>query len=259
MNRKELKSFLDGKAELYECLDFIEYDPISIPHLFSKKEDIEIAGFLSSIIAWGQRKTIVSNAKKLMSWMDDTPYDFLLNHSEKDLKIFEKFVHRTFNSDDLLYFIYRLRLMYKEEGGLEKVFSKLYFLENENILVAISQFKQLFFNQEHLARTEKHLSDPEKGSSAKRINMFLRWMVRSGRREVDFGIWKNISASKLYMPLDVHTGNVARQFGLIMRKQNDRKALEELMVNLRLLDPEDPVKYDFALFGMGVNEKFILG
>jgi uncharacterized protein (TIGR02757 family) len=145
--------------------------------------------------------------------------------------------------------------MYKEEGGLEQVYTDLYRQENEDILMTISRFKQLFFNKDHLARSEKHLSNPEKGSSAKRINMFLRWMVRSGRKEVDFGIWNKISPSKLYMPLDVHTGNVARHFGLIKRKQNDRKALEELMENLRQFDSEDPVKYDFALFGMGVNEK----
>ena len=257
-NKIILKSFLDEKAELYENLYFIENDPIQIPHLFSKKEDIEIAGFLTSIIAWGQRKTIITNAKKLMNWMDDSPHDFLINHQAEDLKAFEKFVHRTFNSDDLLYFIYRLSLMYKEEGGLEQVYTDLYLQENEDILMTISRFKLLFFNQDHLARSEKHLSNPEKGSSAKRMNMFLRWMVRSGRRGVDFGIWSTISPSKLYMPLDVHTGNVARHFGLIKRKQNDRKALEELMKNLRKFDAEDPVKYDFALFGMGVNGKVTL-
>ena len=177
-NKKQLKSFLDDKAQLYERLNFIEDDPIQIPHLFSKKEDIEIAGFLTSIIAWGQRKTIINNARKLMSWMDDSPQDFLLNHQDSDLKVFTKFVHRTFNSDDVLYFIYRLGLMYKKEGGLETAFSNLY-KQNGDILNSISGFKEFFFEEEHLRRTEKHLSNPDKGSSAKRINMFMRWMVRS--------------------------------------------------------------------------------
>jgi uncharacterized protein (TIGR02757 family) len=250
----QLKSFLDEKAELYENLYFIENDPIQIPHHFKKKEDIEIAAFFTSIIAWGQRKTIINNARKLMSFMDDAPYDFIQHHEEEDLKVFLGFVHRTFNSDDLLYFIYRLKLIYKEEGGLEKVFTESLRLNNGNVLGAISQFKAGFFNRAHLNRTEKHLSDPNKGSSAKRINMFLRWMVRSDKKEVDFGLWKGISTSSLYLPLDVHTGNVARHFGLLERKQNDRKALEELMSKLREMDPVDPVKYDFALFGMGVNE-----
>jgi uncharacterized protein (TIGR02757 family) len=253
INKMELKSFLDDKAELYENLDFIIDDPIQVPHLFSKKEDIEIAGFLSAVIAWGQRKTIISNAKKMMRLMDNSPHDFLLNHSVKDLKAMEKFVHRTFNSDDLLYFIYRLSRMYKEEGGLEAVFTD-HFMSTGSILSSISTFKQSFFQLEHLSRSEKHLSDPEKGSSAKRINMFLRWMVRSNKKEVDFGLWQHISPSDLYMPLDIHTGNVARRLALISRKQNDKKALEELMVILREMDPKDPVKYDFALFGMGINE-----
>jgi len=250
----QLKSFLDEKAELYENLYFIENDPIQIPHHFKKKEDVEIAAFFTSIIAWGQRKTIINNARKLMSFMDNAPYDFILHHEEEDLKTFLGFVHRTFNSDDLLYFIYRLKLIYKEEGGLEKIFTESVLRNNGNVLDAISQFKTDFFNREHLNRTEKHLSDPGKGSSAKRINMFLRWMVRSDKKEVDFGLWKGIPTSSLYLPLDVHTGNVARHFGLLDRKQDDRKALEELMTILRAMDPMDPVKYDFALFGMGVNE-----
>jgi uncharacterized protein (TIGR02757 family) len=253
MNKKQLKSFLDEKAYLYEDLYFIENDPIQIPHLFSKKEDIEIAGFLTAIIAWGQRKTIISNARKLMSWMDNAPHDFLLNHQEEDLKKFITFVHRTFNADDLLYFIYRLSVMYKHEGGLEKAFTDLYQQENKNLLLSISRFKEGFFRLDHLSRSEKHLSDPEKNSSAKRINMYLRWMVRSSDRGVDFGIWKQIPSSALFIPLDVHSGNVARQLKLISRKQNDRKTLEELMGILRTMDPIDPVKYDFALFGMGVS------
>lgn len=250
----DLKSFLDEKAELYENLYFIENDPIQIPHQFKHKEDIEIAAFFTSIIAWGQRKTIINNARKLMSFMDNAPHDFILHHEEEDLKPFLGFVHRTFNSDDLLYFIHRLKRIYKEEGGLEKVFTDLINDNKGNVLDAISQFKGRFFDEDHLIRTEKHLSDPGKGSSAKRINMFLRWMVRSDKKEVDFALWKGISTSSLYLPLDIHTGNVARHFGLLDRKQNDRKALEELMTILRVMDPMDPVKYDFALFGVGVNE-----
>jgi uncharacterized protein (TIGR02757 family) len=252
MNRKWLKSFLDKKVEYYESLDFIQNDPIQIPHSFGKKEDIEIAGFLTSIIAWGQRKTIINNAKKLMDWMDNDPHNFLLYHEASDLKQFTSFVHRTFNADDLLYFIYRLSKMYKEEGGLEIVYTRM-IDESGSVQTAISQFKRLFFNDEHLQRSEKHLPNPEKGSSAKRMNMFLRWMVRSNKREVDFGLWKGISTSKLYLPLDVHTGNVSRELGLLKRKQNDSKALEEVMFHLRNMDPIDPVKYDFALFGIGVN------
>ncbi len=254
MNKNNLKSFLDEKAEHYECLDFIEDDPIQIPHLFIKKEDIEIAGFLTSIIAWGQRKTIINNAKKLMLWMDNDPHNFLLHHEDSDLKQFTSFVHRTFNADDLLYFIYRLSKMYKEEGGLEDVFTRLY-TESESLQVAIASFKEIFFNDEHLQRSEKHLPNPIKGSSAKRMNMFLRWMVRSDEKEVDFGLWKNIPISALYLPLDVHTGNVSRELGLLSRKQNDSKALEEVMIQLRKFDSVDPVKYDFALFGMGVNKE----
>jgi len=257
VNKEQLKLFLDKKAEYYECLDFIEYDPIQIPHLFSKKEDIEIAGFLTSIFAWGQRKTIINNAKKLMQLMDNDPYNFLIHHEESDLKQFTSFVHRTFNADDLLYFIYRLSKMYKEEGGLESVFTRLHD-ENDSLQFAIGQFKHLFFSDEHLSRSEKHLADPKKGSSAKRMNMFLRWMVRSNKKEVDFGLWKGISTSALYLPLDIHTGNVARELGLLTRKQNDNKALEEVMLQLREMDAEDPVKYDFALFGMGVNEDWEL-
>ena len=254
MNKINLKSFLDEKAEYYETLDFIENDPIQIPHLFSKKEDIEIAGFLTSIIAWGQRKTIINNAKKLMLWMDNDPHNFLLHHEDSDLKQFTSFVHRTFNADDLLYFIYRLSKMYKEEGGLEIVYTRL-INESGSVQTAISQFKELFFNDEHLQRSEKHLPNPMKGSSAKRMNMYLRWMVRSDKKEVDFGLWKGIPTSALHLPLDIHTGNVSRELGLLSRKQNDSKALEEVMVQLRKFDPVDPVKYDFALFGMGVNKE----
>lgn len=254
-NSKDLKKYLDDKSEHYETPGFIEYDPILIPHLFSKKEDIEIAGFLTSVIAWGLRKTIIKNATQLMQWMDNAPHDFIENHQPEDLKKFQKFVHRTFNSDDLLYFIFRLKQIYKQEGGLEQVFSEQLIKSNEEMKSAVAGFKTSFFNADHLTRSQKHLPNPLSGSAAKRFNMFLRWMVRSDRKGVDFGLWKTIKPAQLYLPLDVHTGNVARKLGLLKRNQNDWKALEELMGVLQKFDPADPVKYDFALFGMGVNRE----
>lgn len=253
LNNKNLKPFLDEKAEQYEILGFIENDPIQIPHQFTKKEDIEIAGFLTSVIAWGQRKTIIKNATQLMKWMDDSPHEFIIGHQPEDLKKFQKFVHRTFNSDDLLYFIYRLNSIYKQEGGLEKFFSDQFNHSNGDMKSAIAGFKTSFFELEHLPRTQKHLPNPLKNSAAKRFNMFLRWMVRSNNKGVDFGLWKSVTPAQLYLPLDVHTGNVARKLGLLKRNQNDWKALEELMGILQEFDPRDPVKYDFALFGMGVS------
>jgi len=252
-DQTNLKEYLNEKAEIYEAPGFIENDPIQIPHLFTKKEDIEIAGFLTSVIAWGQRKTIIKNATRLMQWMDDSPYEFMIGHQAEDLKKFQKFVHRTFNSDDLLYFIYRLSSIYRQERGLEKLFSDQFSQSNGDMKSAIAGFKTSFFELEHLPRTQKHLPNPLKNSAAKRFNMFLRWMVRSDNKGVDFGLWKSINPAQLYLPLDVHTGNVARKLGLLKRNQNDWKALEELMGILRKFDPDDPVKYDFALFGMGVS------
>lgn len=252
MNLKQLQSFLDYKAKQYESVAFITLDPIQIPHQFSKKEDIEISAFLSAIIAWGNRMSILKSAKRMMNMMEESPHEFILNHQEKDLKKFKGFVHRTFNEQDLIYFISSLKNIYTKHGGLEKLFST----GEIDLQKRIHQFKKIFFELDHPARTKKHISDPLKGSAAKRINMFLRWMVRSNERGVDFGIWKNISASSLSVPLDVHTGNVARKLGLLDRKQNDSKALRELDVKLRKFDPNDPVKYDFALFGLGVFEKF---
>ena len=254
--KNQLKEFLDDKAERYETPGFIENDPIQIPHLFNNKEDIEIAGFLTSIIAWGLRKTIIKNATQLMQWMDNAPHDFILNHQPEDLKKFQKFVHRTFNSDDLLFFIYRLNTVYKKEGGLENVFNQQLTKSEADMKSAIAGFKTVFFKEEHLPRSQKHLPNPLTGSAAKRFNMFLRWMVRSDEKGVDFGIWKSINPSQLHLPLDVHTGNMARKLGLLNRKQNDWKALQEVMVQLRKFDSVDPVKYDFALFGMGVNGEY---
>ena len=254
MNSTELKSFLDEKVLLYNNPKFIESDPIQIPHGFSLKEDIEIAGFLSATIAWGNRKMIINNAKKLMDFMGNSPYDFVMEHEFHHLENLATFVHRTFNSDDCITFIKALQHIYKNHNGLETVFSKN---QGESSMQnSISEFKKIFFETEHLQRTTKHISDPNNGSAAKRINMFLRWMVRQDKAGVDFGIWKNIPAGKLSCPLDVHSGNVARKLGLLTRKQNDGKALNELDIALRKLDATDPVKYDFALFGLGVFEKF---
>jgi uncharacterized protein (TIGR02757 family) len=254
MNQLELKSFLDEKVELYNRPNFIESDPIQIPHRYTLKEDKEIAGFLAATIAWGNRKMIIQNSIKMMNLLGNSPYDFILNHNENNLENLEKFVHRTFNGQDFTYFIKSLKNIYLNHGGLENIFTK--HQESDSLQCAITEFKKIFFELDHSIRTEKHVSDPSKNSSSKRINMWLRWNCRQDSKGVDLGIWKNISPAKLSCPLDVHSGNVARKLGLLTRTQNDGKALSELDSNLRLLDPKDPVKYDFALFGLGVFEKF---
>jgi len=254
LNQQDLKSFLDAKVVLYNQPKFIESDPIQIPHQFLKKEAIEIAGFLTATIAWGNRTMIIKNAAKMMKLMDDSPFDFVINHQNKDLDCFNGFVHRTFNAVDLKYFIRALQHIYKKLGGLESVFKPL--PGESDMQMAIHRFKQYFFEIAHPQRSTKHISNPVKGSAAKRINMFLRWMVRPNNTGVDFGIWKSILPSQLSCPLDVHSGRVARKLGLLKRKQNDWKAVIELDKKLRLLDPNDPAKYDFALFGLGVFEKF---
>jgi uncharacterized protein (TIGR02757 family) len=254
VNQAELKSFLDEKVIQYNNLDFIESDPVQIPHLFTQKEDIEIAGFLSATIAWGNRKMIIKNAHRMMDLMGNAPYDFVMSHNEDNLERLESFVHRTFNGQDFTTFIRSLQHIYKNHDGLEAVFSK--YQEKEHLQKSIHEFKKIFFEIPHQIRTQKHISDPLNGSAAKRINMFLRWMVRQDNKGVDLGIWKNISPASLSCPLDVHSGNVARKLGLLTRKQNDGKALTELDFKLRELDPNDPVKYDFALFGLGVFEGF---
>lgn len=254
MTNSELKSFLDDKVELYNNPKFIESDPIQIPHQFSLKEDIEIAGFLSATIAWGNRKMIINNAKKMMDFMGNSPYDFVINHQEYQLEKLENFVHRTFNGGDMITFVKGLQNIYTNHNGLEAVFANN--IEKDSMQKSISEFKKVFFEINHQNRTQKHISDPLNNSAAKRINMFLRWMVRNDKKGVDFGIWKTIHTSALSCPLDVHSGNVARKLELLSRKQNDAKALSELDTNLRKLDPNDPVKYDFALFGLGVFEKF---
>jgi len=250
----ELKEFLNEKAALYNQVKFIASDPIQIPHQFTKKEDIEISGFLTATIAWGNRKSIINNATQMMEAMGNSPHDFILNHKKNDLHVFNGFVHRTFNEDDIKYFVTGLQNIYCKHGGLETVFNHL--SESNSLQVAISKFKEVFFELPHLSRTEKHVSDPLKNSAAKRINMYLRWMVRKDSQGVDFGIWKQLSPSQLSCPLDVHTGNIARKLNILKRKQNDAKAVIELDTYLRKLDPIDPVKYDFALFGLGAFEDF---
>lgn len=254
MKSNELKEFLDAKVIQYNTLDFIDSDPVQIPHLYTKKEDIEIAGFLAATIAWGKREMIIKNSHKMMGFLGNSPYDFVMNHTDLQLEELEHFVHRTFNLDDFKYFIRALKNIYTHHKGLEGVFTK--YKSEDSLQPAIHQFKKIFFEIPHISRTTKHVSDPIKGSAAKRINMYLRWMVRQDTKGVDFGIWKNISPSLLSCPLDVHTGNVARKLGILKRKQNDAKSVLELDLALRQMDSTDPVKYDFALFGLGVFEKF---
>ena len=254
LSKKELKAFLDEKAAFYETPDFLYTDPIHIPAQFSLKQDIEISGFLTASIAWGNRKSIIKNAHRLMEIMGHSPYDFVMNYHEDQQEKLEGFVHRTFNSTDLDFFIKGLQNLYTHFQSMEDFYVQYQDLERIND--AIPHFKKYFFSIPHPIRTQKHVSDPSKKSAAKRINMFFRWMVRNNKQGVDFGIWKQIQASQLSCPLDVHSGNVARKLGILLRKQNDAKALLELDTALRKMDPNDPVKYDFALFGLGVFEKF---
>ncbi|MFV0590477.1 MAG: TIGR02757 family protein [Draconibacterium sp.] len=254
MDFNTLKTFLDEKVEEFYRPEFIETDPIRVPHRFSAKEDIEIAGFLAATIAWGNRAAIIKNASYLMQLLEEEPYNFTLNASGSELKRLEKFVHRTFNGDDCIYFIHSLRNIYANCGGLQKAFEEG-FAVHQTVWGALTHFYDVFFETPG-ERTRKHISNVKKGASAKRLNMFLRWMVREDKAGVDFAMWKGIPASALMLPLDVHTGNVGRKLGLLHRKSNDWKAVEEITEKLRQFDPNDPVKYDFALFGLGVFEKF---
>ena len=249
----DMKSFLDARVQKYNNTEFIHSDPIQIPHRFSRKEDIEIAAFLTATISWGQRKSIINNANRLMRLMDNSPYDFLMEADEADWKTVSGFVHRTFNGNDCLFFLESLRNIYRHHHGLEAVFTNGY-NNRKNIQSALQHFREVFLSTPHEVRVRKHVSDVSANSSAKRLNMFLRWMVRNDNNEVDFGLWKNIPASALMLPLDVHTGNVARGLGLLTRKQNDWKAVEEITAALRVFDAHDPIKYDYALFGIGVFE-----
>ncbi|MBT1705229.1 TIGR02757 family protein [Fulvivirgaceae bacterium PWU20] len=249
----ELKEFLDEKTDQYNVEGFIENDPVSIPHEFKKKQDIEIAGFFAAVLAWGQRVTIIRKCRELLERMDNDPYKFILNHREKDLKQFEDFKHRTFSSTDALYFIEALKSIYSQYPSLEEAFKVPQ--EAENIEAGLVQFHHLFFSLEHHPhRTKKHLPTPERKSTCKRLNMYLRWMVRADNKGVDFGIWKKISPSQLICPCDLHVDRVSRRLKLIKRKQTDWLTAVELTNNLKKFDPIDPVKYDFALFGLGIEE-----
>ncbi len=254
IGKADLKEFLDEKVDKYNTVDFIVDDPISIPHRYSLKEDIEIAGFLAATIAWGNRQMITKNGHRIMDLLGNSPFDYVMNHKVSHLDRLDGFVHRTFNSNDLRYFITALKHIYKHHGGLENIF--IQHATNDSLQPAINNLKNIFFEIPHAERTTKHISDPLNGSAAKKINMFLRWMIRQDNNGVDFGIWKALQPSQLSCPLDVHSGNVARKLGLLQLKQNNSKAVKELDINLRLLDERDPVKYDFALFGLGIFEKF---
>ncbi len=247
MELNDIKIFLDSKVEDYNHTSFISDDPIQVVHQFSKKEDIEIIGFLTATIAWGNRKSIIKNANRLVEIMQQRPHEFILSYN--DDQEFD-FVHRTFNSEDLKFFFRSLQNIYLNFGGLEEVFDRK--LPTKERIV---KFRNTFLLVDHLDRSKKHLSNPDKGSSAKRINMYLRWMIRNDKKGVDFGIWKKHKSADLYVPLDVHTGVSARQLGLITRNQNDWKALEELMAHLQKFDSNDPCKYDFALFGLSANKE----
>jgi uncharacterized protein (TIGR02757 family) len=253
VSHQELFEFLEAKYGQYNRPEFIETDPISVPHRFKRKEDIEIAAFLTATISWGNRMSIVKDAEKLIERMDASPYEFIVNAGDRETEQYESFYHRTFNGTDCIFFLKSLKNIYIQHGGLEPLFIPAH---KKNIKDALCFFRSVFLETGHFKRSEKHLADPCKGASAKRLLMFLRWMVREDKRGVDFGLWKKIHPSALFCPLDVHSGNVARKLGLLARKQNDWKAVEELTENLRKFDPEDPVKYDFALFGLGVFEHF---
>lgn len=251
-SKGEIKGLLENKFLEYHKMGFIELDPISIPHRFHLKQDIEISAFFAATLAWGLRKTIINKVNEIMSLMDEAPYDFILNHQESDRKRFTNFKHRTFNDTDLLYFIDFLQRHYKKHESLQDAF-----LDDGNFISSkdsLIQFHDYFFNIDYAPhRTRKHVSTPAKKSACKRLNMLLRWMVRKDDIGVDFGLWEKIPIKALMMPLDVHVARVATELGLLKRKQRDWKAVEELTSNLKKYDPEDPIKYDFALFGMGVT------
>lgn len=246
----EIFDLLEEKTRQYNCPDFIATDPIQIPRQFAGKENIEIAGFLAATIAWGQRPTIIKNAQRLMEGMDHDPVNFLLQTGEADWAHFESFKHRTFNGVDCLFFLRSLKNIYQWRGGLEAVFTEGY-LKERSVAGALRHFRQVFYEVEHPGRSQKHISNIDKNASAKRLNMYLRWMVRTDDAGVDFGLWKQIPMADLLLPLDVHTSTQARQLGLLRRAQDDWKAVLEVTERLRRFDPYDPVKYDFALFGLG--------
>lgn len=257
MNKKQLKPFLDSKVEQYNQTAFIAKDPICIPHVFSQKQDIEIMGFFAAVFAWGQRITIINKCKELITRMGDKPYQFIINHSDKELKQLLGFKHRTFNDTDLLYFVLFFHHWYKENKSLEDAFAGGMKRNDDTVENGLNHFRKIFFSYEDAPkRTWKHIASPAQNSACKRINMYLRWMVRNDKTGVDFGLWKSIKPSQLVCPLDVHVQRVALKLGLLTREQSDWKAAIELTQYLKTLDANDPVKYDFALFGLGVEENF---
>ena len=253
LTHQELFEFLEAKYDQYNRPDFIETDPISVPHRCTRKEDIEIAAFLTATISWGNRVSIVKDADNLLGMMDHSPYEFILHSGRNETERFKSFYHRTFNGTDCIFFLESLKNIYQHYDGLESLFLPD---DKTGIKGVLCRFRSAFLEKNHPRRSEKHIADPCNGASAKRLLMFLRWMVRNDKRGVDFGLWKKISPSVLMCPLDIHSGTIARKLGLLKRKQNDWRAVEELTENLRQFDPEDPVKYDFALFGLGVFEHF---
>lgn len=257
MIKNKLKKFLDSKVDYYNQPSFIEADPICIPHGFTKKQDIEIAGFFAAIFAWGNRTTIINKSKELLGLLHNSPHDFIQQHNSKDLKKLEGFKHRTFNTTDLLYCIEFLQYHYCRNDSLETAFTKGLHKKDDTIENGLKGFYNYFFSLPHIPeRTKKHIASPEKKSSCKRLNMYLRWMVRNDNKGVDFGIWKNISPAQLVIPIDVHVARVAKRFNLLQNNTTDWQAALELTAYLRTLDKHDPVKYDFALFSLGVIEKF---
>ena len=254
---KTLKHFLDRKVEEYNNPSFIDSDPISVPHRFTKKQDIEIAGFFAAVFAWGNRKTIINKTNELLRLMDNAPFDFVVNHDRKSLEKLSGFKHRTFNCTDLLYFIEFLQFHYRKNSSLETAFAKWMDKTDDTIEKGLIGFYQYFFSLADVPnRTKKHIATPERNSTCKRLNMFLRWMVRRDNRGVDFGIWKKISPAQLVCPVDVHVARVAKRFNLVSRKQVDWLTALELSEHLKTFDSADPAKYDFALFGLGVEEKY---
>ncbi len=256
-SRDTLYQLLESKYKEYNTAAFIALDPVCIPHRFTKQEDIEIMGFIAAVLAWGQRKTIINKCTELIERMDGAPHQFITQHQETDLPQLEGFVHRTFNDTDLLYFVFALKELYTEFNSMEDVFLNGMNKKSQNIEGGLITFRNYFFSFDHPHRTRKHISSPETKSACKRLNMFLRWMVRKDKKGVDFGIWKQIQPAQLICPCDVHVDRIARQLGLITRTQVDWQTAVELTNNLKSLDPKDPVKYDFALFGMGVVEGMI--
>jgi len=257
INNEKLEDFLNRKVDEYNQPSFIDNDPVCIPHLFSKRQDIEIAGLFAALFAWGNRTTIINKSKELMGLMDNEPYAFCINHNDRELKKLLHFKHRTFNTTDLLYFVLFLKHHYGEAKSLETAFTKWMGADDENTEHALNGFHHYFFSlQDAPVRTRKHIASPQKKSTCKRLNMFLRWMVRKDKNGVDFGVWKNIAPAQLICPIDVHVARVARRFNLLQRNVLDWQAAVELTGYLRTLDEKDPVKYDFALFGLGAIEKF---